>query len=114
MVLLGAFVSLDAAVRSGQEIVQQLPWFNDGVHQLRHKFEVRCGVSAGEVVCPDDRELDEITDETVDLARQLQGAAAAGTLLIGRDTLAEVADHTGFAPTSTPIAGQEAQAWKAS
>jgi hypothetical protein len=111
--VLGAFVSLDAAVRSGQEVLQQLPWFNDGVHQLRHKFEARCGVSAGEVVAPDDRELDEITDETLDLARQLQAGAAPGTLVLTRDALGEVANQEGFAQADQPVAGQDVRVWKA-
>jgi class 3 adenylate cyclase len=80
---------------------------------LRHKFEARCGVSAGEVVAPDDRELDEITDETLDLARQLQAGAAPGTLLLTRDALGEVANQEGFAQADQPVAGQDVRVWKA-
>jgi hypothetical protein len=110
--VLGAFFSIDAAVRAGQQLLQELPWFNDGIHQLRYKFELRAGVSAGDVVLPEDKRLEDLSDESVDLALALRGRAPSGALWAPAEALAELGDASGFAPLDEPVAGQYAQEWK--
>ena len=60
----------------GRKLLVELDWFNRDVHQLRIKFHVRCGLNAGEVMVPDDKPLEDISDETIDVAGHLQKYAA--------------------------------------
>jgi hypothetical protein len=64
--VLCVFFTIDTAVRAAQQMVGELAWFNDGIHQLRHKFEVRCGVSMGDVVFPEDKRIEDVSDEALD------------------------------------------------
>jgi serine/threonine protein kinase/class 3 adenylate cyclase len=93
-----AFHSLDNAVRSGQEILRSLPWFNDGVHRLRTPFSVRCGVHAGDVVFPEARMMEEISDESIDVAGHMQKQAAPGALWISDKIASSLRDQNGFVP----------------
>jgi hypothetical protein len=106
--VLGAFFTIDAAVRAGQQIISELAWFNDGVHQLRFKFEVHCGVSIGEVVFPEDKKIEDLTDETLDLAIALRDRAPSGAVWVSPEALAEVADASGF----KPVAGEDTREWR--
>ena len=94
--VLCAFFTVDAAVRAGQQILSELAWFNDGVHQARAKFEVHCGVSLGDVVFPEDKKIEDLTDETLDQAVAMRDRAPAGALWVSPEALAEVADGSGF------------------
>jgi hypothetical protein len=107
-----AFFTVDAAVRAGQQIISELGWFNDGVHQARNKFEVHCGVSLGDVVFPDDKRIEDVTDEALDLAIALREAAPAGSLWITREAQAEVADGEGYTAVTEHVLGQEVREWR--
>jgi serine/threonine protein kinase len=109
-----AFHTVDAAVRAGQQIIAELGWFNDGVHQARNKFEVHGGVSLGDVVFPDDKRIEDVTDEALDLAIALREAAPAGALWLTREVQAEVADGTGFSGGNQYVLGQEVREWRPS
>jgi hypothetical protein len=109
-----AFHTIDAAVRAGQQIIAELGWFNDGVHQARNKFEVHGGVSLGDVVFPDDKRIEDVTDEALDLAIALREAAPAGALWLTREVQAEVADGTGFSGGNQYVLGQEVREWRPS
>lgn len=107
-----AFFTVDAAVRAGQQIIRELSWFNDGVHQARVKFEAHCGVSMGDVVFPDDKRIEDLTDETLDLAVSLRESAPTGALWMSRESQAEVADATGFTNANVRVSGQEVREWR--
>ena len=85
-----AFLSAKDAVRTGQSLLRELAWFNDGVHRLRSKFSVRSGVNVGEVIFPEDKPMEEISDESIDVAGHLQKYASANTLWISREVLHEL------------------------
>ena len=108
-----AFFTVDAAVRAGQQIIAELGWFNDGVHHARQKFEVRCGAALGDVVFPDDKRIDDVTDEALDLAAALCEAAPSGALWVARESQAEVADGTGFTSVNQHVLGQDVREWRA-
>ena len=95
-----------------QKIISELGWFNDGVHHARHKFEVHCGVSLGDVVFPDDKRIEDETDEALDLAAALCEAAPSGALWVARETQAEVADGAGFSSVDQHVLGQEVREWR--
>jgi class 3 adenylate cyclase/predicted Ser/Thr protein kinase len=91
-----AFFSTNDAVRAAQEVLRDLRWFNDGVHQLKMPFNVRCGVNTGEVVFPEDKNMEEISDETIDVAGHMQKYAAHGAIWMARELVQEITDPKGF------------------
>jgi hypothetical protein len=110
--VLCAFFAVGAAVRAAQQIVDELVWFNDGIHQLRYKFEVRCGVSAGDVVFPEDKRIEDLSDEALDLAVALRNRAPANAVWAAADALTEVGDASAFVLVGEPVAGQEVREWR--
>lgn len=110
-----AFPSLDHAVNAAQEVLKGLPWFNDGVHSLKTPFNVRCGVNIGEVVFPDNRNMEEISDEAIDVAGHMQKYAAHGALWLSRETFSQLRQHAGFRPVmDQKVDGHECFEWRAS
>ena len=91
-----AFHSTPDAVKSGQEVVAGLPWFNKGVHNLRVPFAVRAGVHCGEVVFPDDKDMVEISDFTIDVTGHLQKHGTQNTLWVSKEAVDTLSDTSGF------------------
>lgn len=108
-----AFPTSQDAVNAAQEVLRGLDWFNDGVHQLRTKFNVRCGVNAGEVVFPESKRMEEVSDETVDCAGHMQKYAAPGTVWISTLVHDELKDHSGFNSIETKVDGHRVFEWRA-
>ena len=107
-----AFFSVNEAVRAGQEVLSQLPWFNDGVHQLRTKFHVRCGVNSGDVVFPEEKNMEDVSDENVDIAGHMQKYAAPDSLWLSREVFEELANPEGFVPVENQkVDGHFVFAW---
>jgi serine/threonine protein kinase len=110
--VIAAFFTADAAVRAAQQVIDEIAWFNDGVHQLRYRFEVRAAVSVGDVVFPEDRKIEDVTDEALGLAVQLRDRAPSGSAWVSAEALADVADGTGFRSLDTVVSGQEVREWR--
>lgn len=85
-----AFLTTREAVGAGQAVLKELSWFNDGVHRLRTNFSVRCGANTGEVIFPEDKQMEEISDETIDVAGHMQKYANTNSLWISREVLLEL------------------------
>ena len=110
---LAAFDSADQAIAASQRILANLGWFNDGVHQLRSPFRLRCAVNCGEVIFPDSKRIEEINDETIDLALRLQEAAEENAIWLTRETLAVLHDQSGFQPmTMQQVNGHPVIEWR--
>jgi len=110
-----AFLTTEDAVRAAQGVLEGLTWFNDGVHQLRTSFNVRCGINAGEVVFPEDKAMEEISDETIDVAGHMQKYAAHGALWLSRTVMMELpGDHAGWRTISDQkVDGHDVFEWRA-
>ena len=108
-----AFPTSQDAVNAAQEVLRGLDWFNDGVHQLRTKFNVRCGVNAGEVVFPESKRMEEVSDEVVDCAGHMQKYAAPGTVWVSALVHDELKDHSGFKSIETNVDGHRVFEWRA-
>jgi class 3 adenylate cyclase len=108
-----AFPTAEEAAKAAQTILSELEWFNDGVHRLRTPFNVRCGINTGEVIFPDDKAMEEITDEVVDVAGHMQKYAAPGSLWVGKEVLSELESSAGFEQISTQMVdGRVPYEWK--
>ena len=91
-----AFHATADAVKSGQEVLAGLAWFNKGVHNLRVPFAVRAGVHSGEVVFPDDKDMVEISDFTIDVTGHLQKYGTQNTLWVSKEAVDTLSDTSGF------------------
>jgi class 3 adenylate cyclase len=75
---------------------------------------VRCGVNAGEVVFPESRGVEEISDEVIDIAGHMQKYAAPDSLWLSREVLNQLSDRSGFHPMSdTQVDGRTVYEWRA-
>jgi len=111
--VLCAFQKADDAVAAAQSILKELPWFNDSVHKLRSSFHMRCGVSVGEVVLPNDKGLEEINDAVIDVALHMQKFAPPDTLWLSGEVLALVTNSIGFdMVTSQEVDGRTTYEWR--
>ncbi len=110
--VLAAFDSPDQAMAAAQHILSNLAWFNDGVHQLRSPFRLRCGVNCGDVIFPDSKRIEEINDETIDLTVHLQEGADENAIWLTREMLAMLRDQSGFQPmTMQQVHGHAVIEW---
>jgi class 3 adenylate cyclase len=91
-----AFRGTAEAVTAGQEVLSGLGWFNSGVHNLRTPFAVRAGVHYGEVVFPDDKDMVEVSDFTIDVAGHLQKHGAQNTLWVSKEAVDMLSGTSGF------------------
>ena len=111
--LLAAFESPDQAIAVSRRVLSNLAWFNDGIHQLRSPFRLRCGVNCGEVVFPDSKRIEEINDETIDLTLHLQEAADENAIWFTREMLAMLRNQSGFQPmTMQQVNGHAIIEWR--
>ncbi len=108
-----AFPSAEEATRAAQTVLSELEWFNDGVHRLRTPFSVRCGINSGEVIFPDDKAMEEISDETIDVAGHMQKYASPASLWVGKEVLTELESAAGFEEVTTQMVdGRTPYEWK--
>jgi serine/threonine protein kinase/class 3 adenylate cyclase len=106
------FFSTEDAVAAGQKVLAELDWFNHDVHQLRTTFHVRTGISAGEVLFPEDKPLEEISDEVIDVAGHLQKYADPDTLWVSGTVFNRLSDRSGFVRSEKIVDNREVYVWK--
>jgi hypothetical protein len=76
--------------------VSGLGWFNSGVHNLRTPFAVRAGVHCGEVVFPDNKDMVEVSDFTIDVTGHLQEHGSQNMLWVSKEAVDMLSDTSGF------------------
>jgi len=109
-----AFPTAGDCIGAAQDVLRGLPWFNDGVHHLRMPFNVRCGGNMGEVVFPEDKAMEDISDEVIDVAGHMQKYAAHGALWISQDMLGPQVNPEGFRViTDQQVDGHAVMEWRA-
>lgn len=109
-----AFLTTEDAVKASQEVLKGLAWFNDGVHQLKMPFGVRCGINSGEVVFPEEKAMEDISDETIDVAGHMQKYAAHGAVWLSRTVMMELGAQTGWrAIPNQKVDGHDVFEWRA-
>lgn len=110
--VMSCFHSMDDAAAAARKLLTDLDWFNRDVHQLRAKFHVRCGLNCGEVLFPEDKPLEEISDEVIDVAGHLQKYAESDTLWVSEDVYNRLQDRSGFARMDTPVDNHTVFSWR--
>ncbi|MBI1956342.1 MAG: protein kinase, partial [Acidobacteria bacterium] len=109
---MSAFFSVEDATTAARKLLEGLSWFNRDTHQLRTKFQVRCGLNVGEVLFPEDKPLEEISDEVIDVAGHLQKYADPDTLWISAEAYNQLVDRSGFAPTDRQVDNHDVYVWR--
>lgn len=94
--VMACFPSVDEGVGAARKILVDLDWFNSGVNQLRTPFRVRCGLNFGEVLVPEDKPLEHVSDHIIDVAGHMQKEAAENALWISDRAYDLLTDKTGF------------------
>ena len=105
------FLTSDEAATAGRRLLVELDWFNRDVHQLRTKFHVRCGMNAGEVMFPDEKSMEEISDEVIDVAGHMQKYADHDTLWVSGEVFKRLSDQSGFVRLDQQVDNREVFAW---
>ncbi len=106
------FPSVEDASGAARKVLLELDWFNRGVHQLRGKFSVRCGLNFGEVLLPDNKPLEEVSDEVIDVAGHLQKSAEVDSVWVSAQVFQRLADRSGFTRLNTQVDNHDVFAWR--
>lgn len=109
---MAAFASVDDAATAARRLLTDLDRFNREVNILRREFHVRCGLSFGEVLFPEDKPLPEITDEVLDIAGQLQRSAEPDSLWVSEEAYGFLQNRRGFAPRDTLVENRAVFSWQ--
>ncbi len=91
-----AFPTVDDAAGAARKILRELDWFNRDVHQMKTGFHVRCGLNFGEVMIPDEKPLELVSDHVIDVAGHMQKYAEGDTLWISGDVYQRLTDTNGY------------------
>ena len=109
---MACFLSVDDAAAAGRKVLSELSWFNQDVHQLRTEFHVRCGLNLGEVLFPDNKPLQEISDEVIDIAGHLQKYADPDTMWVSVAAYTRLLHRHGFAQVDKRVDDRDVFAWQ--
>lgn len=106
------FPSIDAAVRTAQEVIGGLDAFNRNVKTIKKEFQVRCGINAGRVYFDETTPMEEMSDRVIDVAGHMQKCALPGTIAIAKPAIEPMQNREGFKPTGKVIDGYDVYHWE--
>ncbi len=101
--LMSCFPSIDDAAGAARKLLAELDQFNREAHQLPNKFQLRCGLNFGEVLLPETKPLEEVSDEVIDVAGHLQKRAEANSLWVTAETYRQLKNRSGFTRVETQV-----------
>ncbi|OFV98673.1 MAG: hypothetical protein A3F68_03645 [Acidobacteria bacterium RIFCSPLOWO2_12_FULL_54_10] len=110
--VMSCFLSAEEASCAAKALLVGLDWFNKDVHHLKTGFHVRTGMNVGEVNFPDDKALEEISDEVIDVAGHMQKYADGDTLWISEDAFNRLIDRSGYTPTDKQVDNRKVYVWR--
>ena len=106
------FFSVEDGAAAARKLLVDLDWFNRDIHQLRTKFHVRCGLNVGEVLFPEDKPLEEISDEVIDVAGHMQKYADPDTVWISGEAYNQLVERDGFERLDRQVDNHEVFVWR--
>ncbi|MFN2528665.1 MAG: hypothetical protein ABR584_08100 [Candidatus Baltobacteraceae bacterium] len=110
--VMACFLDRELALATAQRILSELIPFNRTSNKLRTPFEVRCGLSEGEVSIFEDSQLEKVADHVIDVAGHMQKHATEGALWVADTLYTELRDKDGFIKTNTEVDGFPTYEWK--
>ena len=106
------FPTVDAAVRTAQELIQGLVAFNKNVKTMKVDFQVRCGINAGRVYYDEKTPMETMSDHVIDVAGHMQKHALPGTIAIAKPSIEPVRQREGFEPSGKVVDGYDVYHWR--
>ncbi len=110
--VMACFLRPDLGVSAAKQIIRQLKAFNENVNQMKKIFRVRCGLNAGEVAADESIPMEEIADETVDVAGHLQKYAKPDSLWVSEEVWSRLSDQSGFNSVDQTVDGRKVRTWQ--
>ncbi len=110
--VMSCFPTVEDAAAAARKLLVELDFFNRDVHQLRSKFHVRCGLNYGEVLLPDNKPLEEVSDEVIDVAGHMQKYAEVDSLWVSGEVYRRLLDRSGFSRMDTQVDNNDVFAWR--
>ncbi len=110
--VMSCFSSVEDGAAAARKLLVELDWFNRDVHQLRSKFHVRCGMNFGEVLLPENKPLEEVTDEVIDVAGHMQKYAEVDSLWVSGEVYRRLLDRNGFTRLDNQVDEHDVFAWR--
>lgn len=74
-----------AALRMAREVQLGMPQFNESKNKLRMPFQVRCGISSGEIAVQSNQPIGHLQSVVIDRAAILQKRARPGGIALGAE-----------------------------
>lgn len=110
--IMACFFDVQNALGAARELLEKLKWFNSEVSQLQTPFRIRCGLNAGEVMFPATSSVEEVSDETIDLAGHLQKEAHPNSVWVTATLLEQLHAKDEFRPVEQKVDGHTVFEWK--
>lgn len=107
-----AFRSPDGAVKASIETLSALPKFNKEVSKMKQPFRLRAGANCGIVSTDDATPMEQVSDESIDVAGHLQKHCDPGDLWISKELFDRLTDKLGFEPNGKNVDGRAVYVWR--
>jgi class 3 adenylate cyclase len=102
-----------SAVRAARQLLEELPRFNQEQNRLPTPFQLRCGISAGDIAIEEGTPLGHLHSPVIDRAAALQKQAEPGSLVVSGEVAAAALVELGnLASLPEPVAGEPAFVWQ--
>ncbi|MBI3911038.1 MAG: hypothetical protein HY320_08915 [Armatimonadetes bacterium] len=112
--IMSIFPDDTSAVRAARQLQERLGQFNAAHNRLPNPFQIRCGVSAGEIAFKAGTLWDRLNNPVIDRAVALQKRAAPGDIVVGSEVAgAALLELGNLSPLPERIAGEPAFSWRA-
>ena len=107
------FPTPEAAVWTARHLQDGIAGFNATQNHLPTPFQIRCGVTAGDVGYEPGTPLGHLQSPVIDQAAELQKSAQPGDIVVsGPVTAAALTELGAVQPLSEPVAGETAFSWR--
>lgn len=103
--VMACFEDADDAVNAAKEVVKFVNIFNKELKNISYNFHVRYGIHSGKVYYDDSLNLEEITDEVIDIAGHLQKNGEKDTIMISKNAYSILTKRDEFTKTEVNIDG---------
>lgn len=102
-----------SALRAARALQEGAAEFNRRHNRLSRPFQIRCGVTAGEVAVDPQSSIGQMHSPVIDRAAQLQKSAEPGDIIVsGELAAAGIAELGGLVPGPTSTSGMPSFSWR--
>ncbi len=107
-----AFRGPDAAVKASIETLSALPKFSKEVSKMKQPFRLRAGANCGIVSTDDATPMEQVSDESIDVAGHMQKHCDPGDFWISKELHDRLTEKHGFEPNGKTVDGRSVYVWR--